>query len=206
MIRTRNGPRLATVLLAVLASGCVTLLPKAQPAQLYRFGVPTPAGAQATQQTGALGVRLSDVALPAASGGNDILTLRGDEAAYVKDARWVSSATSLFAAATADVFAAKPGPTRLLAEGETGQAAYGLRLDVRRFEIEYGAGPSPNVVIEVYASLAHASGPASETGYLFRVTTPADEDRMDAIVKAFDKATDTVLVQIVDWVNAKAAA
>ena len=101
MIRTRNGARLATVLLAVLVSGCVTLLPKSQPAQLYRFGVPTPAGAQATQQTGAFGVRLSDVALPAASGGNDILTLRGDEAAYVKDARWVSSATSLFAAAAA---------------------------------------------------------------------------------------------------------
>ena len=77
---------------------------------------------------------------------------------------------------------------------------------MRRFEIEYGPGPSPNVVIEVYASLANASAPASETGYLFRVTTPADEDRMDAIVKAYDQATNSVLVQIVDWVNAKAAA
>ncbi len=201
----RTGGRLAAIFLSVLVSGCVTLLPKTQPAQLYRFGLRS-AAATAKPANGAIGVRLSDVTLPAASGGNDILTIHGDEAAYVKDARWVSSATLLFTAAAADAFAAKSGPARLLAEGESGPAAYSLRLDVRRFEVDYGSGPTPIVVIEVYASLARTSGQERESGYLFRVSTPAAEDRMGAIVEAYDQATETVLVQIVDWVNATALA
>ncbi len=203
MIRSRRLGRLAAGLsVALLVGACVSLLPKAPPTQLYRFAAPSGSGGPAA--AGAVGVRLSDVSLPPASGGNDILTMNGAAAAYVKDARWVSSASSLFAAAVTDAFAAHGGPTRLLAQGEPG-AAFALRLDVRRFEVRYGQGPTPTVDVEVYAILARASGVPNETAETFRVATPASGDRMGAIVEAYDRAVGTVLGQVIDWVNAETA-
>ncbi len=201
--RWRAGRVTAVVLLALATAACVSLLPKQAPVQLYRFSVAAPAAPPASN---ARAVRLAGVSLPPASGGNNILTVRGDEAAYIKDARWVSSASSLFEAAALDAFAAKSGPTRLLAQGEPGPAAYDLRLEVRTFEVRYGSAGSPGVAVAVYATLARASGDPSETAKLFQATAAASEDRLGPIIEAYDQATAQVLDQIVTWVNQHASA
>ena len=81
------------LLVAPLAAGCVTLLPKNRPAQLYRFEAAAP---QSPTGPAPITLTIDRVVLPAASEGDGILTVRGDVAAYVEGARWLSPAALLF--------------------------------------------------------------------------------------------------------------
>ena len=90
--------RLTTAVLtlaAIALSGCISLFPKAEPAQLYRFQAqPT---AQPFPPGPLFGVLRLGASFPRASAGDRILTVndRG-EAAYIAGARWVSPASVLF--------------------------------------------------------------------------------------------------------------
>ena len=206
MMPTRTLPRgLAAVVALSALAGCISVFPKEQPAQLYRFGLesaPTqrPAGASATFAVLTLPTGFDR---PAASDG--ILTMTGNEAAYIKGSRWVGPAASLFDAALMGAFDGHDGPARLIARGEAGRADYFLKLDVRRFEADYdhGQASAPTIVLEVYASLARAGDRDQTTQHIFQVTVPADENRAGAIASAFDQATRKVLGEVVAWVDSK---
>src|SRR5579863_9394262 len=131
--------RLAAIVGALALSGCITLFPKENPAQLYRFGggMP-PASAQPAQAT--FTVRSGGLDFDRAASGDAILTTNGDEVAYIKDARWVTSAQRLFEGAVQRDFDATGGPARYLGLGDAGHADYVLRLDVLRFEARYEGG------------------------------------------------------------------
>ena len=70
--------------------------------QLYQFGrTPPPAASPASgsivgRGQASLGVILSQVILPRAALGDGILTARGDEAAYIAGARWLTPAVLMF--------------------------------------------------------------------------------------------------------------
>jgi len=187
---------------AVLLAGCVTLLPKEPPAQLYRFGgdlppVPRPAVS--------FGVEPLSISFAAPSAGDLILTTTGHEAAYIRGARWVSGASVLFEQALANAFDADAGPARLMARGEIARPDYFLKLDVRTFEARYlqGQGAPPTVVVEVYAALSPPTGRQIAGDQIFTASVPAQENRAGAIATAFDQATGQVLQQMVKWVDAK---
>lgn len=201
-----NPPRVLAILsVAAALSGCITLLPKSPPAQLYRFGATGPA--TATPPTGArnFSVRDGPINFSAASAGDQILTVDGEKTAYIAGARWISSAAALFEAATDEAFAARSGPARLLARGETAHADYVLKLDVRRFEARYdhGAASAPTIVVQVYAALDDPSRPAAGHDHVFAAAAPASDNRVGAIVQAFDTALAAVLSDLTAWVDAK---
>ena len=82
----------ATVLGLALAAGlagCVSLFPKEKPAQLYRF-TPQMQGPSASMDAQRIPISLSPVEFTAAASGDRMLTMTGDEAAYIEGARWVS--------------------------------------------------------------------------------------------------------------------
>lgn len=196
--------------LPVVLAACVTLLPKSQPAQLYRFGAnqPAPAQSAAPQTTTRLfSVRLAPVTFERASASDQILTVEGDRTAYIGGARWVTSATSLFEAAVDQAFDVHKGGARLLARGETTHADYALKLDVRRFEAGYdnGQGAAPTITVEVYAALGNLTDPTADRQRTFRANVPADDNRVGAIVRAFDKAIRSVLGDLATWTDAKGA-
>jgi len=194
---------LAILLVAGAMVGCVSLFPKQAPAQLYRFGV-APAQAPAAQT----GPRFAFVSAPIefdrAASGDRILTVTGQEAAYIKSARWADSASDLFEAAVADAFRADGGAARLAARGEVGHLDYALRLEVREFDVRYEGGPgSPVVVVRLHADLSHLDAGRLAGERVFEARAPASDNRVSAIAAAYNQAVAKVLGDLVAWVDAK---
>ena len=185
----------AALALALSLGACVSLLPKSKPAQLYRFGGGgAEAGAPAPASTAGPGVVLVGVSFPRAAAGDGILTLTGDQAAYIADTRWVSPAAALFQEAAERSFDRPGAGVRLLSRGDLGGAAALLRLDVRDFEAVYdqGAGSAPQAVVSVHAFLTGADGHLINS-LNFESRKRAGDNRVGAIVRAFDEATNEVL-------------
>ncbi len=187
-------------------SGCVTVFPKQAPVQLYRFGGDLAPGQRALAGP-AFTVEVLPINFSAAAAGDRILTLTGTEAAYIGNARWVTSATNLFEQALTNAFEADPGPARLMTRGEPVRPDLYLKLDVRRFEASYpqGAGASPTVEVAVDAALSVPASRTISAERLFSASVPADANRGGRIAAAFDQAVTNVLQPMVKWVNAKGA-
>lgn len=195
---------LAVAALAASLGGCISLLPKTPPAQLYSFGGQMTAAAPETSQP-----RFAVDALPItfnrAAAGDGILTMTGNEAAYIKGARWDTSAQYLFESALTNAFGADPGPARLMARGEAARADYYLKLEVRTFEARYlqGQGAAPTVVVTVYAALSKSGDRSVTADRLFTASVPAADNRVGAITAAFDQAVTQSLGQLTKWVDAR---
>jgi cholesterol transport system auxiliary component len=197
--------RLAAVgALALALSGCITLLPKTKPSQLYRFGVSAPAATGAPSSVGALSVYRAPGNFPREAAGDRILTVTGEKAAYIADARWVAPAEVLFDQAVANAFEAEPGRVRLVARGGPGRADAALRLDVRNFEARYGAGETPVVHVRIRAVLVRGQDRTQAVEQIFEAEAPADQNRVTAIVAAYNQALVKVLGEIVAWTNTSA--
>jgi cholesterol transport system auxiliary component len=193
--------RLAKTLLVaamlVPLGACISLFPKSKPVQLYRFELPA---TETTTVNPQVGVLLSPIDFQAASASDRILTMTGGEAAYVKDARWVSPATILFEEAVLRAF--RGGRTRLLQRGDVAQAQYALKLGVQTFETQYDApGGAPEVIIAVHALLSRNADRVVVGDQVFTARAQASENRMGGIVPAYDQALRDVMGQLTGWVN-----
>lgn len=199
---TRRAPvlTLALALVAVGLAGCISLLPKSKPSQLYRFGVPA---AAAPTRSDAVGVFRAGGAFQREAAGDRILTVTGDKAAYVAEVRWVAPAEVLFEEAVATAFDSAAGHVRLVARGEPAPAALSLRLDVRNFETRY-SGDHAAVLIRVRVVLARHDGRAPPAEKVFEARAPAARNRVGAIVAAYNEALAKVLGEIVAWTDGQA--
>jgi cholesterol transport system auxiliary component len=206
--RSKGAAAIAAGVALVSLGGCISLLPKEKPSQLYRFGTEAPATAPAPTSQARFTIRAAPYSFDRPSGGDRILTVSGDQIAYIAGARWVTSANMLFEDAVNSAFEAHAGPARLLARDEPVAADYVLKLDVRTFEVRYdhGRGAPPTVVVELYAALVGRQNAATGVSQLFRVEAPASEDAGHSIAAAFDVAVAKVLGEMIAWVenNAKA--
>lgn len=192
----------ALALAAIALSGCISLFPKADPAQLYRFEAAAPAPAAAAGPL--FGVLRLGTSFPRASAGDRILTVndRG-EAAYIASARWVSPASVLFDEEVSSAFQGA-GRARLIGRGEVIKADYSLKLDVQTFEAHYDRGPkaAPEIVISVRGVITRNRDRALVGEQVFSSRVRAGENRVSSIVPAFNTALTQVLGQLVGWVNA----
>lgn len=198
MIRTLAVAALAAVSLA----GCA-LLSSPDPVQLYRFG--DPAGSVAAPIAEPVQVKLRALEMPQASQGDRMLSLTGSEAAFIAGARWVSPAIMLYSDALESSFAAQAQTVRLIGRREMTQTTRLLDVDVRRFEARYDyAGATPTVVITARARLMRFPQRTVVAEETFTVSQPASENRVSAIVEAYDVATRDLNTQIVTWTDANA--
>jgi cholesterol transport system auxiliary component len=183
---------------AVAVSGCISLLPKTKPAQLYRFGAPAAAAPSTPPGPNAIAVFLTNGSFQEESSDDRILTMTNGKAAYIAQSRWVAPAETLFNEALSRAFDASP--VRLIARGQQGRAAYALRIDVRTFETRYDAGAkaAPSVLIRVHAALTRSdqSGVGEQD---FEARVPASDNRVGAIVAAYNTAVGDVIGRIVGW-------
>lgn len=188
-----------------LLAGCISLFPETEPAQLYRFGATTPQVLEATSGEPGFGVLLAATGFDRAAAGDRILTVSGTQAAYIKDARWVTSAVGLFDSALQRAFDADKGPARLVDRAEIVHADYVLKLDVRTFEARYDHGQvaTPTIVLEVHAALDRAQDRTVVGDRSFKAAVTASDNRVGAIAEAFDQAVARVLGELVAWVNAR---
>ena len=186
---------------AVALSGCISLLPKTKPAQLYSFAPPAAAKTAAT--AGTVAVFRSNGQFQEEASDDRLLTVTDGKAAYIAQTRWVAPAETLFNEAVINAFAASP--IRLISRGQQGRFGYTLRYDVRSFEARYdnGAKAPPTVVIHVHAALTKADQ-TSVGEQDFDVQAPASDNRVSAIVAAYGKATTEAISKLVAWTEANA--
>lgn len=198
---------LAVLALAAALSGCVSVFPKSEPAQLYTFGRAWTAPAAAAPATGErAGVLLASVEFPRAAQGDTLLTMTGAQAAYIEESRWVAPAVVLFREAVERRFDDAGQRTRLVARGDIGKTNLILRLDVREFEATYAYPEAiPSVTVSARARLVRADGSAVDER-TFSSTRPASDNRVSAIVQGLDESAKTVIDEVVAWTDAAAAA
>ncbi|MDB5435249.1 MAG: hypothetical protein JWR47_1506 [Phenylobacterium sp.] len=195
--------RLAAIGACALAlSGCISLLPKSKPAQLYRFGA-APAAAPTAARPNAVAVFRTNGSFQGESADDRILTVTGGRAAYIAQSRWVAPAEILFNEAVANAFDASP--VRLIARGQQGKFAYALRTDVRSFEVRYdqGANAAPTIVVRLHAALTR-SDQSSVGEEDFEARVPAADNRVGEIVAAYNKAVADVVGKLVTWTETAA--
>jgi cholesterol transport system auxiliary component len=198
----RRLTAVALALTALALSGCISLFPKADPAQLYRFEARV--AAQPTPPGPLFGVLRLVTGFPRASAGDRILTVSGGgEAAYIAGARWVSPASVLFDENVGAAFQGA-GRARLIGRGEVVKADYSLKLDVQIFEARYDRGPkaAPEVVIEVRGLITRNRDRSLVGDRMFTARVRAGDNRVSAIVPAYNQALSQVLAELVAWVNA----
>ncbi len=198
---------LAVTAVAASLSACISLFPKDDPSQLYRFD-----GAPAAQQTPApagepFGVLRLGGGFAQAAAGDRLLTIDSGRVAYIANTRWVSPAVVLFGEALHRAFDANTGPARLISRGETAKADYTLRVDVTRFETVYDEGQkeAPKIVVALRVSLVGAERTVAGSK-LIEAQVRAGDNRVSAIVEAYDQAVGQVLGELVQWTNNKGAA
>lgn len=198
MIRT-----LAVAALAALSlSGCA-LLSSPDPVQLYRFG--DAGGSLTTAVASPVQVKLRALEMPQAAQGDRLLSITGTQAAYVAGARWVSPAAMLYSDALEASFASQAQRVRLIGRRELTPTTHLLDVDVRVFETRYDyAGATPTVVITARARLLALPGRTVVSEQTFSVSQLASENRVSAIVEAYDVATRDLNAQIVAWTDQNA--
>ena len=201
MSRIRNVLRVVAVAgVAIALSGCITVFPKSKPAQLYRFdgaeeasATPGPTGAD---RVGVVRVRGG---FNGAASTDRIMTVTGSEIAEVAEARWAQPAVRLFDEALTRAFTRQTGPVRLVTRGDPGRAPYSLRLDVERFEAVYdhGGKAAPDVRVEIHAVLVRAADRVVIKDQMIATHVRASDNRVSAIVQAFELSTKQALDEVV---------
>src|SRR5690606_27030191 len=148
-----------------------------------------------------------DAVFNRASAGDQILSITGDQAAYIAGARWVAPASVLLDEAVGRAFDGNAGPARIVTRGEFGKAAYTLRPDVRNFEAVYdqGQGAAPQVLIRVRGTITRNTDRAVVSERIFEQTVRARDNRVSAIVAAFDSGVGALTGELVSWANGAAA-
>ena len=208
MTLTQTLSRLTAGLATLILAGCITLLPDTQPAQLYRF-TPDPGtlGAPPLTEGRTPLIRAGGNFHPAAAG-DRILTAEGAQAAYLANARWTQSASVLFDQALVAAFAASTGPARLITPGELGRPAFGLRVDVSRFEADYdnGARAAPEVRVDLHIVVTRLKDQKVVREQSFSVSRRASENRGEAIAEAFRDSVSEALGAIITTANEGVAA
>jgi cholesterol transport system auxiliary component len=192
----------ASASLAALLGACA-LLSSPDPVQLYRFGSDVSASPESPAAQSPMPVLLRPVNFPDASKGDRILGTTGLEAAYIKGARWVSPAEDLYAQSLEAAFASQATRVRIIGLREASTAARTLDIDIQAFEARYPApGAVPDVVLTARARLLQYPERTVISEKAFTVRRPAGENRVSAIVEAFDLASRDLNQQIVDWTEA----
>lgn len=193
----------ALALAALALSGCISLFPKTEPSQLYRFEFAAPESPPAPGAS--FGVQRLSTGFTRAAAADRILTIGGGgEAAYVAGGRWVSPASVLFDEAVSKAFQTG-GPARLIGRGEVIRADLSLKLDVLAFETVYDQGPkaAPQVVVTVRGVMTLNRDRSLVGDRTFTARIRAGDNRVGAIVPAYNQALTEVLGQVVAWVNSQ---
>jgi cholesterol transport system auxiliary component len=185
--------RLSVAAAMTAALGGCALLSSPDPVQTYRFGT----------TLAPLGLRR--VEFPEAVEGDRLLGVTGTETAYIKGARWVSPATDLYMESLENAFAAQATRVRLVGPREVVRTGRSLDIDIRAFEARYDApGAAPTIVITARARITALPDRDVSAERMFTVEQPAGENRVGAIVAAFDTASRDLNTQIVAWTDANA--
>lgn len=202
--------RLTILSLAAVASvalaGCVSLFPKTEPAQLYRFGGTAAAQPGPGATAGQTVIALAPIDFADAASGDRLMTSTGPEVAYIAGARWAAPAKTMFTEALEQAFERDARVVSLAGRRSMGGVDLMLDVDVNAFEARYenGREAAPVAVISMDVRVIRLKERTVVSHRIIEVRQPASENRMGSIVTAMDAATTQALSQLVEWTDANA--
>lgn len=191
---------------AVALTGCVTLLPKTKPAQLYRFGYTPEMVEQKAEAAGTAGravgmaptgIVFGTVTFPQDSAGDRIMTVEGSEVAYVAEARWTSAASGLFKDAISTGFARGGQTVTLEPRGPTA-ANFRLDISVRKFETDYKRN-RPTVSVALDARLIRLSDRMVVGQKFISADIAVRKSDMSLMADGYNQATTQVVTSLIDF-------
>ena len=175
-----------------------------KPEGLYRFGAAGRATSVGPPETSRQTIVLEPVGFAAEIDGNRMLAVSGINARYIKGSRWVSSGQNLFAEALRSSFAAQASDLRLTDQQESDGTGYSLKVRIGRFEAQYDVPlmvSSPTIVMEGEATLYSLADRKAFAQRQFTARVPATQNRVSALVAAFDQAATCSADGIAGWVK-----
>ena len=186
---------IAPVALALI-SAC-SILPKADPSDVYRLASAQPAGQGASV---AWSLRVNKPQTSEFLDSPRIAVVpNGDLISSYANTRWSDPAPVLLRNRFMDGFQ-RDGRVTLLSTDETNlQADYELGGQLQAFQSEYH-GNAVEVVIRLDARLVRGSDQRIVASRRFEVHQPVNDAKVPAVVAAFGQAGDQLNRQVVDWV------
>jgi len=161
---------------------------------------PQPTGAPAETRGTAVATDSLEVLLPSAAAGlsgDGIAVLRpGERLDYYNGARWAAPAPALLQTLVIETL--RRHGRFALVEPDSGpfDAAYLLSLELAHFEAEYQDSGPPTVRVELVCALGQRSGRHVLESFTATGSATASADHMQAVVSAFEQATNAALTQI----------
>lgn len=183
--------------LALPITGCVTVLPKADPIQLYSFGFNPSLVAPAEQGFSgtATSILLSLIAFSPEAGGDRLISREDYQLSYIGGARWSVPATDLFTQATIDGFASLGRKVRL--ETRSGLASlYRLDISISRFEVAY-TKHKPSVLMAGEARLIRLKDKATVATTSVSRNIVIPKNKATQIVAGYEKAASEIIGELV---------
>lgn len=189
---------------AVMLQGCISLLPESDPVQMYRFG-DLDVSAEAPLAPGARVVSLSRVEVNAPAAGDRLLTVNGGQLAYIAASRWAAPADDMLADAIDAAFLRQGRTVRLAERRDLAAAPVSLDVDVLALETRYvnGSDAAPVVVLSAHARLVRRSDREVVAERTFALSEAASDNRVGAIVQAYDAAVGRFTGDLVGWTEAQ---
>lgn len=181
---------------ALLLQAC-TILPTAEPVDVYLLPAAVTPGAHAQAALGSL-----RIARPAAgvhlSGQRIVVVPEHNRVSVYKGAGWSDPAPVLVRNRLLDGFRADGRVATLSTDEKQLHADFELDSDLRAFQSEYRDG-RPEAVVRLDARLVHTVTRRIVASQSFEVRAAAVDAEVPAVVKAFGAASDRLAAEVVDW-------
>ena len=210
-VRRPGGP-LAIALLGLSAlAGCGSVFESSIPAaQAYVLRLPPPASRAEGAAAGSVRVQR-----PEAGPGLDsdrIALLRSDRRFdFYAASRWAAAAPDLMESVLVDQLRASGAFTAVFEDASPYPPRYNLRCSLARFESDYSsngaaAGSAPVVQVALDCTFGRHRDRALLANFTARGSAPARDDRLGAVVAAFESATAQAVGQMEKEIAAALAA
>lgn len=195
----------ALLVLACAVLPACSILPKAEPANVYRLPVADQPVAAHDSPSLPWTLRIGKPQASDALNSPRIAVLpQGDLVSSYKGARWSDPAPVLLRNRLLDGFSRDGRLRGLSNDDSTVQGDYELGGDLQAFQSEYS---SNGVIVRVRldARLVNGRSQRIVASHRFEVTQPVAGTAVPSVVSAFGQASDRLTGQVIEWVLAQAA-
>ena len=200
MIRTCRYLALATAL--SLSSAC-SILPQAEPADVYRL--PSAQSTRTVTQNALWSLRVNKpIASEALNSPRIAVVPQGNQISSYKGARWSDPAPTLLRNRMLDAFQRDGRVQRLSADDSNLQSDYEIAGELQAFQSEYSADGLV-VVVRYDARLVQGRSQRILASRRFEVRQPLSDKQVSAVVNGFGTASDQLMKQLVDWTVSQAS-
>ncbi len=193
LARSLAGPALATLL-----SAC-SLLPEAEPVRFYQLPAYSQAGPGSVTHAWSLRVATPQ-ANPMLDSVRILVVPEGERISSYRNARWSARAPVLLRDRLIDAFQADGRLKTVSGDSSLLHADVELVSDLRSFESEYRDG-RPEIRLRLDARLARRGHVIASRR--FDISERCEDSSVEAVVRAFGRASDTLGGQVVNWTLAQ---